>query len=116
MIAWGSSNIANINVYSPILIRYDWQVKKKFDFCIVQLKTWQYQTCSVTAVQHFVQAKACDCDCCQDIYYLMLSDRLAQFILFTVRIIIIIITGRFIRPQYNNLKGLVKVNKKLLLL
>jgi hypothetical protein len=112
MIVWNNSKIEDISMYSPVLIRYDWQVKKKCNFWIVQLKTWQYQTCSVTAVKHFLQGRGMWLGTVVKIYYLMLSDRLALFILFiTVRIIVIIITGSFIRPQYYNQKGLIKVNK-----
>lgn len=38
MIVWGSSKIENIYMYSPIFIRYDWRVKTKFGFWVVQLK------------------------------------------------------------------------------
>jgi hypothetical protein len=108
MIMWGGSKIENIYMYSPIHIRYDWQVKTKFGFWIVQLKNRPYQTCSETICgeqRHVI------CDCLH-VYYLMPSDTLPLNILFiAIRIILIMVIGRFIRSQYCRLKGLVKINK-----
>lgn len=109
MIVWGSSKIENIYMYSPILIRYDWRVKTKFGFWVVQLKNGPYQICSVTAVKQFVENRGM---WFVTVLQVSVSDTLPLFILFiAIRIILIIVIGRFIRSQYCTTKGLIKINK-----
>jgi hypothetical protein len=92
MIVWDSSKIENMYMYSPLLIRYDWQVKTKFRFWIVQLKNGLYQMCSVTAVKQFVENRGMWFVTVVQVYYFMLSDTLPLFILFiAIRIILTIV-------------------------